>query len=111
MFLAPSITNKFSESTIYFFRYALRYDVSAHAHFCMCTAHKKNVVRVSRHGKTCRQVQVISIGHSPAYTGHFILLPSGMRLMKLSVSVRNASDVFPHDIPGVATEFPSGTKV
>ena len=73
-------------------------------HIFACALHTK------KRGQS-EQVQVISIGHSPAYTGHFILLPSGMRLMKLSVSVRNASDVFPHDIPGVATEFPSGTKV
>ena len=56
---------------------------------------------MSRYGNTFRQVQVIFNGHSPACTGHFLMLPSGMRLIELSVPVRNVSDVFPHGIPGV----------
>ena len=37
-----------------------------------------HVVRVSRHGNTCRQVQGIFVGHSPACTGHLTWLPAGM---------------------------------
>ena len=59
------------------------------------------VFRVSRHGNTFRQVQVIFNGHSPACKGLFLQSPSRMRLIELSVSVRNVSDVFPHGIPGV----------
>ena len=59
------------------------------------------VFRVSRHGNTFWQVEVIFNGDSPACTGCFLQSPSGMRMMELSVSVRNASDVLHHGIPGV----------